>query len=70
MRTLAEIKRDMIVARNSNDEEWAKELSQEKQRAKKYRPCVDCGLWCRGIRCQMHGIMKRFYEKTLGPIHT
>lgn len=77
MRTLVEIRRDMVIARNANDEEWAKELSQERERVKmalrQSRECFcGCGRIIRGISTlhQVCYIRRRFYEKTLGPIHT
>lgn len=70
MRTLAEIKRDMIAARNSDNEEWAKQLSQEKQRVKKKlrARCIECGTAVsRGSsgRCCLCYLKSRYYEKTI-----
>lgn len=72
MRTLSEIKADLVWAHYCKDWDAAARLSQEKEKAKKRKVCIDCGARIRShaMRCFIHSTLHRYYEKTLGPIHT
>lgn len=77
MRTLAEIKTDLVWAHYCKDWEAAARLSQEKEmvKSKMRRLCIDCGVPLakrkpESMRCAIHARIKMYYEKTLGPIYT
>lgn len=70
MKTLKEIKEELVAAHWAKDWQRAARLSQEKQRAKRRedRHCVDCGVPVghnSGGRCRMHAIMHRYYRRSL-----
>lgn len=69
LRSLAEIRADLVTAHRARDWEWAKELSQEKVRTirRTYSLCLDCGVRVkRGTdRCLMHSIRFRWYRTAL-----
>lgn len=56
-----------MAAHRAGDEETAKRLSQEKERAKKIKRCIfpGCGERCHGLRCKVHYITHRFYARAL-----
>lgn len=79
MRTLSQIKSDLIKAHYCKDWDAAARLSQEKERVKKsHGRCIDCGRLINRaprVRCRFCYILFRYYpkslyEKTLGPIRT
>jgi hypothetical protein len=62
----------LIAARRRKDDEAAKRLSQEREKLKRHRWCVDCGVplsdsaWRVGsIRCTMHSNIHKFYPRAL-----
>lgn len=58
---------ELIDARQRNDEEKAKELSQKRQKLKKQRYCVDCFVPINGksIRCLLHANKHRFWARRI-----
>ncbi len=66
IRTLAENKSDLVAAHMAEDWDSAATLSQERQRLKKKRTCVDCGSRIRtGFRCQIHARARRYYANSI-----
>lgn len=65
--TLAENKALLVKAHRDKDWRKAKVLSQQRQRLKKHRFCLDCGTRLAGkaIRCHMHSNIYRFYNMSL-----
>lgn len=69
LRSLAQIRVDLVMAHRAQDWEWAKELSQEKVKTirRTFSFCLDCGARVkRGTdRCFMHSIRFRWYRRAL-----
>lgn len=69
MRTLIAIKADLVAAHRKGDWDWACELSQERNKARKQERgrCIDCGaVICRqSTRCNMHEKLHRNYKRSL-----
>jgi hypothetical protein len=66
--TLTEIKSALVVAHRNEDWEEAKRLSQLKEKQKKKRYCVDCGVRLstnRPLRCKGHATLYRFHGYSL-----
>jgi hypothetical protein len=66
-----EIKTALIEAHRRQDWPEAARLSQLKERAKRHRHCVVCGVAiggpsdCRALRCAMHQNIHRYYQRAL-----
>lgn len=63
----------LIAARRRGDDEAAKRHSQEREKLKQKRFCLDCGIPLnassnggeRSRRCRMHHTIHRFYSRSL-----
>lgn len=66
---LSEIKIQLISARRTGNDNLAANLSQEKQKVKKFlNPgCLDCGAPTHGERCGMHARRQRYRSIAIGP---
>ena len=68
MRTPSQIRTDLIAAHRAGEWDLARQLSQEKQRARKqHRYCIVCGLAVNpgSARCMLHALARRFYHRAL-----
>jgi len=66
-RTVDELKPALVKAHREQDWELAKELSQIRERLKKKRHCLTCGVRVQGasVYCRMHANISRYYLKSI-----